>query len=115
YFVVFNLTLGLRDYAWFDSDNVQSRQKVMLKGQVPLNSPLYIERFPLEQVCYETILQPGALIRIKAPKQMGKTSLMARILQQARAQDLKTVTLSFQLADTTVFTDLNRFLQWFCA
>lgn len=115
YFSALNLTLGLSDYTRFDSDNVQSRQKVVLKGQVPLNSPFYIERFPLEEVCYETILQPGALIRIKAPKQMGKTSLMARILQEARTQDLKTVTLSFQLADTTVFTDLTRFLQWFCA
>jgi class 3 adenylate cyclase len=46
---------------------------------------------------------------------MGKTSLMARIMQQARIQGLKTVTLSFQLADATILTDLNRFLQWFCA
>lgn len=115
YFSAFNLTLRLSDYTRFDSDNVQSRQKVVLEGQVPLNSPFYIERFPLEEVCYETILQPGALIRIKAPKQMGKTSLMARILQEARTHDLKTVTLSFQLADTTVFTGLTRFLQWFCA
>ncbi len=115
YFSRFNLTLDPSDYTKLDSDNIESRQKVTLKGQVPLDSPLYIERFPIEQLCYETILQPGALIRIKAPKQMGKTSLMARILQQARAHELKTVTLSFQLADATVFTDLTRFLKWFCA
>jgi class 3 adenylate cyclase len=46
---------------------------------------------------------------------MGKTSLMARILQSARVEGLKTVPLSLQLADSAVFTDLNRFLQWFCA
>ncbi|HEY9711119.1 MAG TPA: AAA-like domain-containing protein, partial [Oculatellaceae cyanobacterium] len=115
YFSAFNLTLSPSDYTKLDSDNAESRQRVTLKGQVPLNSPFYVERPPIELLCYETILQPGALIRIKASKQMGKTSLMARILQQARAQELKTVTLSLQLADATVFTDLTRFLQWFCA
>ena len=115
YFSAFNLTLSSTDYTKLDSDNLESRQTVTLKGQVPLDSLFYVERPPIEQLCYETILQAGALIRIKAPKQMGKTSLMARILQHARAQELKTVTLSLQLADATVFTDLTRFLQWFCA
>jgi class 3 adenylate cyclase len=115
YFNAFNLTLSPNDYTKLDSNNVLERPIVALKGQIPLDCPFYIERPPIELLCYETILQPGALIRIKAPKQMGKTSLMARILQQVRAEGLKTVTLSFQLADATVFTDLNRFLRWFCA
>ncbi|HAJ60364.1 MAG TPA: family 3 adenylate cyclase [Cyanobacteria bacterium UBA8543] len=115
YFSAFNLTLSSSDYTKLDSDNIESRHRVTLKGQVPLDSPFYVERSPIELLCYETILQPGALIRIKAPKQRGKTSLMARILQQARAQEFKTVTLNFQLADATVFTDLTRFLKWFCA
>jgi class 3 adenylate cyclase len=115
YFKAFNLSLNPSDYTKLDPDNVESRERVKLKGQVPLDSPFYVERSPIEWLCYETILQPGALIRIRAPKQMGKTSLMARILQNARVQSFKTVTLSFQLADTTVFTDLTRFLQWFCA
>ncbi len=115
YFSAFNLTLELGDYTKLNPENVESRQAVTLKGQVPLDSPLYVERPPIELQCYETILQPGALIRIKAPKQIGKTSLMARILQEARGRGLKTVALSFQLADATVFSDLTRFLQWFCA
>ena len=85
------------------------------RGQVPLNSPFYIERPPIELQCYQTIVEPGALIRIEAPRQMGKTSLMARILQRAREHGMRTVTLSLQLASTDVFTDLNRFLRWFCA
>ncbi|HAG80404.1 MAG TPA: serine/threonine protein kinase [Cyanobacteria bacterium UBA12227] len=84
-------------------------------GQVPLDSLFYIQRPPIEQRCYDTILQPGALIRIQAPRQMGKTSLMARILHQARMQEYRTVTLSLQLAEKSVFTSLSRFLQWFCA
>lgn len=115
YFSAFHLTLSSSDHTKLDSDKTESRKITPLKGQVPLDSPFYVERPPIEQLCNETLLQPGALIRIKAAKQMGKTSLMARILQQARMQGLETVTLSFQLADATVFSDLTRFLQWFCA
>jgi serine/threonine-protein kinase len=84
-------------------------------GQVRLASAFYVERVPDEALCYKAILQPGALIRIKAPRQMGKTSLMARILYQAKEQGYRTVPLSFQHADTAVFRNLNELLQWFCA
>lgn len=115
FFSAFKLTLNPTDYTKQERSNLDNQQGVTLKGQVPLNSPFYVERPPIERLGYETILQPGALIRIKAPKQMGKTSLMARILSSARTKGYKTVTLSFQLADATVFSNLTRFLQWFCA
>ncbi|NJK70594.1 MAG: molecular chaperone Tir [Microcoleus sp. SU_5_3] len=84
-------------------------------GQVDLASCFYIDRPPIESRCYETITQPGALIRIKAPRQMGKTSLMARILHHAARQGSRTVALSFQLANRRVFANSDTFLQWFCA
>ncbi|MBH8572057.1 AAA-like domain-containing protein [Nostocaceae cyanobacterium CENA369] len=85
------------------------------EGQVPLDSPFYIERPPIEANCYETILKPGALIRIKAPRQMGQISLMMRILNHAHQNGYQTASLNFQSADTEFFTSLDRFLQWFCA
>jgi len=85
------------------------------QGQVELTSHFYIERLPIEPRCYEAITQPGALIRIKAPRQMGKTSLMARILHHAENHESKTVSLSFQLANKKVFSNSDTFLQWFCA
>ncbi|MGK7927216.1 MAG: AAA-like domain-containing protein [Spirulina sp.] len=84
------------------------------KGQVRLASAFYIEREPDESKCFRAIAQPGALIRLKAPRQMGKTSLMARILYHAREQGYCTVPLSFQHADKTVFHNLNELLRWFC-
>jgi hypothetical protein len=92
-------------------------------GLVPLGSLFYIERPPIESRCYEEIMKPGALVRIKAPSQMGKTSLMVRILAHARqqlrhstsAQEARIVPLSLQRADRTIFSDLDQFLQWFCA
>ncbi|MDY7012678.1 MAG: AAA-like domain-containing protein [Cyanobacteriota bacterium] len=85
------------------------------KGQVRLSSAFYVERIPYEQQCYSAIAQPGALIRLKAPRQMGKTSLMARILDRCRDMGYRTVPLSFQHADRVVFANLNELLRWFCA
>lgn len=85
------------------------------EGQVPLDSAFYVERPPIETDCYETILKPGALIRIKAPRQMGKTSLMTRILSHAHQNSYQTASLNFQSADTEFLCNLDLFLQWFCA
>jgi serine/threonine-protein kinase len=84
------------------------------EGQVDLLSKFYIERPPIESLCQETILQPGALIRIKAPRQMGKTSLMARILKYGAEQNYTIVNLTLQLAEKKVFSSLDTFLKWFC-
>jgi transcriptional regulator with XRE-family HTH domain len=74
----------------------------------------YMERPPIESRCNETILQPGSLLRIKAPKRMGKTWLIDRILAQATKQKYRTVNLSLLLADGSVLSSLDKFLRWFC-
>ena len=84
------------------------------RGQVRLASAFYVERLPYETQCYEEIGRPGALIRLKAPRQMGKTSLMARILHQASEKGYQAIPLSFQHADRAVFQNLGSLLQWFC-
>jgi hypothetical protein len=85
------------------------------KGSVPLNSVFYIQRNLIEERCYDTILQAGSLIRIKAPNQMGKTSLLDRIIAHSNQQGYYTVRLNFLQAEATVFNDLDKFLRWFCA
>lgn len=84
-------------------------------GQVPLDSPFYIKRSPIEERCYEQIHKPGALIRIKAPRQMGKTSLLARIIDKSHSQGDYAVILDFQLAAEEIFVNSDKFLRWFCA
>ena len=86
------------------------------KGPVEVDSPLYIKRTTVDDRCEEMILQSGALIRIKAPRLMGKTSLINRMLDMA-AVDLhaRTVQLNFLETNEDVLASLNRFLQWFCA
>lgn len=84
------------------------------EGQVPLTSPFYVERSPIEADCYAEIVKPGALIRVKAARQMGKSSLMSRILECGSQQGYRSVPIYFQEADGEVFEDLEKFLRWFC-
>jgi hypothetical protein len=84
-------------------------------GSVPLNSPFYVERIPHDSRCYQELIKPGALIRIKGPRQIGKTSLTNRILVRATEQDYKTALLDFQQAEETVLGNLNKLLRWLCA
>ncbi len=74
----------------------------------------YIKRPPIESICDETILQPGSLIRIKAPQKMGKTFLTNRILEQGKKHDYQTASINLLDADTTDFQNLDKFLRWFC-
>jgi hypothetical protein len=83
-------------------------------GPVPLDSPLYINRPPLEELICQEILHPGCLIRVKAPKKMGKSSLLNRMIAYAKERDYQIVYLDFQEADQEVFSSLDKFLRWFC-
>ncbi|MEQ9481427.1 AAA-like domain-containing protein [Coleofasciculus sp. F4-SAH-05] len=82
---------------------------------LPLNSEFYINRPPVEELAYAEIGIPGSIIRIKAPSKMGKSSLLQRIIAQAKAQGFHIVNLDFQQADESVFVNLDKFLRWFCA
>jgi transcriptional regulator with XRE-family HTH domain len=96
-------------------DELQPRPPNVPGGQMPLDSILYIDRPLLEALCYEAIQRPGAILYISAPKQMGKTSLMSRILARSGSLGYQTVSVNLQLADTEILQNLERLLQWFCA
>ena len=84
-------------------------------GPVPLNSPFYIERPPMEEMAQKEVEQPGSVIRIKAPSKMGKSSLFTRIIANAQDLGYKTVSLDFKQVEESVFANLDKFLRWFCA
>lgn len=84
-------------------------------GSVPLNSPFYLQRSSIKKQIDREIKKPGALIRIKAPKEMGKTSLLLRILDYANQQEYRTASINLEQADQAILNDLNQFLRWLCA
>lgn len=84
------------------------------EGSLPVDSPFYQERENVESLCYGAIAKPGSLTRIKAPKLMGKTSLMTRILAQGKSQNYRTVQLDLSAVERSIITDLDKFLRWIC-
>ena len=84
-------------------------------GPLSLNSRFYISRPPVEELAFTEIMEPGSVLRIKAPQNMGKSSLLLRILAYAKELNYQTVSLDFNQSEESLFTDLNRFLRWLCA
>ena len=82
---------------------------------MPIDSRFYVERPPIEASAYAEIEKPGGLVRIKAARKMGKSSLMLRIIERANAKGYHTVTVDFQQADSEIFVSLDKFLRWFSA
>ncbi|MEB3181648.1 MAG: AAA-like domain-containing protein [Nostocaceae cyanobacterium] len=84
------------------------------EGSLPADSPFYVQRYDIESLCYETIIKPGALIRIKAAKLMGKTSLINQILAQSTQENYRTVYLDLSAVNLGILTNLDKFLRWLC-
>jgi hypothetical protein len=84
------------------------------EGTEDLKSPFYVKPALADRAC-DMISQPGALLRIKSPLGMGKSSLAIRVLACAKSQGHRTLNLDLQQTDSSTFADLTRFSQWFCA
>ncbi|MEH1981605.1 MAG: AAA-like domain-containing protein, partial [Nostoc sp.] len=95
-------------------DAIEQQLQAAENSGLEADTSIYIERPPIEDKCYKAIVQPGALIRIKAPQKMGKTLLLEKILDHARHQGYETVKLDLKLADNSTLTDLKTFLHWLC-
>lgn len=84
-------------------------------GPVPIDSELYIDRPPVEKLAFEALEKPGSVIRIRAPRRTGKSSLLLRIMNRAAELGYYQAWLDFQRADESIFENLDKFLRWFCA
>jgi AAA domain-containing protein/TIR domain-containing protein len=65
------------------------------QGAVPLDSEYYIVR-ATDQVFLDALAERESIVLIKGPRQMGKTSLLARGLKNARQSGAKVVLTDFQ-------------------
>ena len=84
------------------------------EGAVAPDSIFYQTRDNIESICCETVLKPASLIRIKAPKLMGKTSLIMKTLAYAQFNHYHALYLNLSSADRNIVTDLDKFLRWLC-
>ncbi|MEH2468542.1 AAA-like domain-containing protein [Nostoc sp.] len=95
-------------------DAIEQQLQVAENSVMGADTTIYIERPPIENKCYEALVQPGALIRLKAPQRMGKTLLLEKTLDYARHQGYQTAKIDLQLADVDILANLKTFLQWLC-
>jgi serine/threonine protein kinase len=64
-------------------------------GAVPLDSKFYLVR-PTDELFLDAIRRRDSIVLVKGARQMGKTSLLARGLQQARAAGTQVISTDFQ-------------------
>ena len=83
------------------------------EGTVDSESVFYIERHP-DQVALDSIQRQGVTIIIKGPSQMGKSSLLNRMMARAVEEGKQVAFLDFQLFDEAALQDTEVFYQQFC-
>ncbi len=84
-------------------------------GPVSINSKFYISHPAIEETVKAQISNPGSATYLHAPRKMGKSSLLLRMINHAKSCDLRVVTLDFEQAEQALFSNLDKFLRWFCA
>ena len=95
--------IGISEDGWFYPDR-----------PLPVDCPLYIERPPIEESVYREIVKPGAVIRIRSARQMGKTSLILRLLAFAKNRGYRTVKINCHQINPECFGNLDLFLRCLC-
>jgi hypothetical protein len=78
-------------------------------GAVRLRSPFYMAR-QVDNQARGLILREGVTLRIKGCRQMGKSSLLARLYQHALDNNRQALYVDFQRLDGSHFQDINSLL-----
>ena len=84
------------------------------EGTMKLKSAFYVER-QADSIGMNTIVQEGVTISIKGPRQVGKSSLLNRIIKAARNKSKRVLFLDFQLLGKADLSSDEIFLRRFCS
>jgi class 3 adenylate cyclase len=92
------------------ADAAEPKLAPPLGGAVPLDSAYYVER-PTDDTFRAAIARGDGTVLLKGARQMGKTSLLARGLQQARTAGARVAMIDFQaLSESRLRTPETLFL-----
>lgn len=83
------------------------------EGTMDTESSFYVER-PSDEIALATISRPGVTLTIKGPRQMGKSSLLNKVMAQAANAGKQVAFIDFQLFDRVALQDTDAFYQQFC-
>jgi hypothetical protein len=83
------------------------------RGAVNLQSLYYIER-QSDRIAHDAMRRQGVTMAIKAPRQMGKSSLLRRLADAGGETGKQVVLLDFHLLQTSTLGDEDAFFRKFC-
>lgn len=83
------------------------------EGTIATESKFYVER-KTDKVAMTAIQRQGVTIPIKGPRQMGKSSLLLRLVEAAEGLGKRAVVLDFQLFDEKSLASDEIFFRQFC-
>jgi hypothetical protein len=83
------------------------------EGTMDVESKFYVKR-PEDKIALEKIQGQVGVIVIKAPRQMGKSSLLMRTIAAAMEAEKQVIFLDFQSFDRATLLDGERFYREFC-
>jgi len=95
--------------------NIQPRDLGSPEGTMPHKSPFYIERESDLDALVALREINGVTITIKGPRQMGKSSLLNRLLVEAREQNMQSAFIDFQLIENMAIENADIFYKQFCS
>jgi hypothetical protein len=76
-------------------------------------SAFYVER-PADTAALQAIRGQGVTLTISGARQVGKTSLLARTIAEARRRGKRVLVLDFQLLERPVLADPDRLFRYLC-
>jgi hypothetical protein len=84
-------------------------------GVIPTNSNFYIEPDNIKSRCQQQKTKSSRLLKIKAAPQMGKTSLLERLVVEGQGLNYRIIRIDLQGLEDSIIQDLNQFFKWLCS
>lgn len=95
--------------------NILPRDLDLPEGTMPHESPFYIERETDREATQVLCEMEGVTITIKGPRQMGKSSLLNRLMVDGCGKGMKTAFIDFQMIENFAMQDADIFYRQFCS
>src|ERR1051326_72247 len=77
-------------------------------GALPLKSAFYVER-KSDRLLHDAVARRESIVLVKGPRQVGKTSLLARAMAQARSAGMTVVTTDLQKMNRAQLASIEGF------
>lgn len=89
-----------------------SAQPRLREGPMSVDSPYYVPRHS-DEIALGEVDNPQVTMSIQGPRQLGKSSLLVRVVDRALDIGKEVIFIDFQLLDQPTLSESARFFRWF--